>query len=138
MKRLVLVLALATLATTASADFTKPVRYTWIVTSCESWNHAASALVLADGNPNVMALPTGKAERPWVVLKLVEEGSIYLPEEEPYSCEVMQTVAEGSARFDSMDSCHAPMLLSVPDGRSVVISLKECGNGTNKSRAVRH
>ena len=137
MKRYLELLALAFLPLSVWADFTKPIRYTWVVTSCETWNHAASAMVLADGNPNVMVLPTGKAERPWIVLKLVEEGTIFAPDEEPYSCEVLQTVTEASSRFDSIDSCHGPIVMSMPDGRAVVISLKKCGDG-GKSRAVRH
>lgn len=136
MKKALILLAFLSFATTVQADFTNPIRYTWVVSSCETWNHAASAMILADGNPNVLVLPTGNPNQPWVILKLVEEGAVYDPEDEPYSCEVSQTVSDASARFALLDSCRSPIILSVPDGRAVVVSLKECGGG--KGRAVGH
>jgi hypothetical protein len=136
MKKALILLAFLALTPAAHAELTKPIRYTWVVTSCETWNAAASALVLANGNPNVLVMPTGDSTRPWVILKLVEEGAVYDPEDEPYSCEVSATVAAASGRYAIVDSCHNPMLLSMPDGRAVVVSLKSCGEG--KARAIRH
>jgi hypothetical protein len=136
MKKALILLGLLAVATVAHADFSKPIRYTWVVASCTSWNEGASALVLANGNPNVMVLPTNNPNQPWIILKLVEEGSVYDPEDEPYSCEVAATVSDASARYTALDACRGPMILSVPDGRTVVVSLKECGGG--KGRSVRH
>ncbi len=117
---------------------TNPIRYTWIVTSCATWNCAAAALVMADGDKHVMALPTGRENRPWLILKRVEAGSVYIPEDEPFGCEVFETVAAATTHFDGLDGCHAPMILSVPDGRAVVTSAYECSgaNTTTKRRAV--
>jgi hypothetical protein len=138
MKRVTLTAALVFLFLTplASAQITKPIRYTWIVTSCTNWNCAAAALVMANGAPNVIALPTGRDDRPWLVLKRVEEGALYIPDDEPFTCEVFTTVTDASNAFTVMDGCHAPMILSVPDGRSVVTSLSKCEGGTSKRRAV--
>jgi hypothetical protein len=138
MKKLLILLVLLVFAATLHADFAKPIRYTWVVTSCANWNEAASAMVLANGNPNVMILPTGNREHPWVILKLVEEGAVYDPEDEPYSCEVSATVTDASGRYAVVDSCRSPMMLSVPDGRAVVISLKECSSGGGRGRAAGH
>lgn len=138
MKRPLILLVLLLFAVSLHADFAKPIRYTWVVTSCPTWNEAASAMVLANGNPNVMILPTGNRERPWVILKLVEQGAVYDPEDEPYSCEVSATVADASGRYAVVDACRGPMMLSVPDGRAVVISLKECGSGGGRGRAAGH
>jgi hypothetical protein len=110
----------------ASAEITNPIRYTWIASSCETWNCAAAALILANGNKYVMAMPTGRPERPWLILKRVEEGSIYIPDDEPFGCEVFDTVSGATAKFDTIDTCHAPMMLSLPDGRAVVASAYEC------------
>lgn len=123
-------------AVTAEAQTTKPIRYTWIVTSCEHWNCAASELVLANGSADVIVLPTKSEGRPWIVLRRVEEGSIFLPEDEPFTCEVFDGVDGASARFASMASCHAPIILNVPDGRAVVMSLQRCS--TEKRRAAGH
>ena len=141
MNRQSIVVALATFfiaVSSAAQDTTKPIRYTWIVTSCERWNCAAAALVMAEGDPHVIALPTGREDRPWLVLRRVEEGSIFIPEDEPFTCEVFSNVALASSVFDAMDVCHAPLIMNVPDGRAVIASLSTCDDGqTKRRRAVR-
>ena len=136
MKRVILV-ACVVLGSAVHAQQTNPVRYTWIATSCATWNCAASALVLANGDKYVIALPTGRDESPWLVLKRVEEGSIFIPPEEPYGCQTFANVTEATAAFTAMDSCHAPLMLNVSDGRAVVLSLNKCPQGTSKRRATR-
>ena len=118
-------------------EITKPIRYTWIASSCETWNCAAAALVLANGGQHVIVLPTGQTDVPWVILRRVEEGSVYIPDDEPFTCEVFASSVSASARFDGMEKCHGPLMLSVPDGRMVVASLSKCGGGGSKRRAVR-
>jgi hypothetical protein len=138
MKRTMLaaVLLIVAAAATAEAQTENPIRWTWIATSCETWNCATAALVLANGDPHTIALPTGNEERPWIILKRVEEGSIYVPETEPYSCEVFSNVTTAGSRFTAMNQCHAPLMLNVPDGRVVVVSLNECSD-PSKRRATR-
>lgn len=121
-------------AAVAEAQMTKPIRYTWIATSCATWNCAAAELVLADGSPNVIVLPTSNEERPWLVLRRVEEGSVFIPEDEPFACEVFEGVTAATARYSAMDSCHGAIILNVPDGKAVVTSLQKCGS-TSKRRA---
>lgn len=138
----VLAAALMLTAAAAQADdappTTNPIRYTWIVTSCATWNCAAAALVMAGGDKYVITLPTGRDDRPWLILRRVEEGSIYIPPEEPFACEVFDTVDGATNHYDGMDACHAPIVLSVPDGRAVVTSLTDCGGGGGgKRRSVR-
>ncbi len=141
MNRHRIIVALATLVISVSSiaqDITKPIRYTWIVTSCERWNCAAAALVMAAGDAGVIALPTGREDRPWLVLKRVEEGALFIDENEPFTCEVFSTFSDASAVFNSMEGCHAPIILNVPDGRAVIASLSQCDDTTTKKRrAVR-
>ncbi|HEX2834606.1 MAG TPA: hypothetical protein VHW00_16460 [Thermoanaerobaculia bacterium] len=140
MKRTLAFLILSFVALGAVADdepIEKPIRYTWIASSCETWNCAAAALVLANGDKYVMVLPTGREEQPWIVLRRVEEGSIFVPDEEPYECNVFTTVDDAAIKYSVTDTCHAPMILNVPDGRAVIASLKSCGSGSSKKRSVR-
>lgn len=137
MKGFVFAVVLAGISLVVNAEeTTKPIRYTWIATSCESWNCAAAALVLADGDKHLIVLPTGRNEVPWVILRRVEEGSIYVPEDEPFSCEVFTTSAAATAHYDGLEGCRGGMMLSVPDGRMVVASLQKC-DGLTKRRVVR-
>ena len=122
-------------ASTFAEDITNPIRYTWVVTSCSTWNCAASALILANGEPNVIAVPTTDEQAPWLVLRRVEEGSVFIPETEAFGCDVFGEVASASSHYLALDSCRNPMMLSVPDGGAVVISLRECAKG--RRRAVR-
>lgn len=136
MTRFLCAVVLVVTASVLNAQTTKPIRYTWIATSCETWNCAAAALVLANGDKDVLVLPTGQADTPWIILRRVEQGSVYIPEDEPFACEVFTSSAEATARFEGMERCHGPLMLSVPDGRMVIASLQTCGGGTSKRRAV--
>jgi hypothetical protein len=119
----------------ADEPITKPIRYTWLVSSCETWNCAAAALVMANGDKHVMVLPTAYDERPWLVLRRVEEGSVYVPDEEPFGCEVYDSVGMAVTGFEAIEPCRRAMILNVPDGRAVVMSLRSCTS--TKVRAVR-
>ena len=138
MKRTLQALAIAVLLSSAAdAQITNPIRYTWIVTSCENWNCAAAALVLANGDKHVIVLPTGQETRPWLVLRRVEAGSVFIPEDEPFGCEVFNTLVDATSRYTSMDACHGALVLNVPDGRAVVASLHKCAEPTTRRRALR-
>ena len=119
-------------------EVTKPIEYTWIVSSCETWNCAASALVMANGEPNVLVLPTNVPELPWVILRRVEQGSIYIPDTEAFGCDVYSEVNEATSHYSGMDLCRKAMVLTVPDGKSVVVSLQQCDGAGARRRAAGH
>lgn len=138
MTRLALALVFSCItAASAAAQITKPVRYTWVATSIDNWNDAAAALILAGGDGNVIAIPTGNASHPWLLLRRVEEGSIYIPDDEPRVCNVFATVTEASSHYLAIDGCHGPLLLSAPDGRLLVVALRECDDDAVRRRSVR-
>jgi hypothetical protein len=83
----------------------------------------------------VIALPTGVEDHPWLTLRRVEEGSIFVPDEEPFTCEVFDTFDAATSRLHGLDACLAPIVFTVPDGRIVIMSLKQCSIG--KRRSVR-
>lgn len=138
MPRLVFALALSVLtAASAGAQITKPIRYTWMVTSVGSWKEAAAALVLADGDGSVLAMPSGEESHPWLLLRRVEEGSIFVPDDEPRVCDVFPNMTEASSHYLGMGPCHGAMLLTVPDGRSLVVSVRDCTDEGSRRRVVR-
>ena len=117
-------------------EATNPIHYTWIVSSCETWNCAASALVMANGEPNVLVMPTNVPELPWVILRRVEEGSLYIPETEAFGCDVYAQIADATSHYSAMEGCRKGMMLTVPDGRSVVVALRQCDGSGTRRRAV--
>ena len=138
MKRTVAAAVLAILLTPAvAAQTTNPIRYTWMATSCTTWNCAAAALVLANGDKYVIVLPTGQEDRPWLILRRIEEGAIALPENEPFTCNVFDTVVDATNHYTAMDGCHGALMLNTPDGRAVVASLLQCADISPKQRSVR-
>jgi hypothetical protein len=140
MKRLIPMLVFAALlctaTLTAAAQETNPIRYTWIATSCEQWNCAAAALVLANGEPSVIVLPTKDADHPWIVLRRVVEGSVFIPEDEPFGCDLYDGMTDATSHFMALDDCRAGLILNLPDGRAAVASLHSCDKKARR-RAVR-
>lgn len=135
MKHLLAAAVLVILSIPAQAQITNPIRYTWIPSSCATWNCAASALILANGEPDVVVLPTGRTDTPWVVLRRVQEGSIVLPDDEPYACEVYGDVSTAAASFSAIEGCRSPMMFNTPDGQILVTAMHKCGIG-GKRRAT--
>lgn len=121
-------------ATSASAQqATNPIRTTWVPTTVTDWQTAASALVASGGDGTVIVLPTGQEAHPWVILRRVEEGSVYVPDSEIHACDVFASPAEAVARFAALDGCRRPMLLVAPDGRQVMLSLRGCDGGRRRA-----
>lgn len=127
MKPLILALALVLPAAAASAQgFTEPIEYTWVTTSCETWDCAASAFLLSAGDGNTIVLPSGNEKRPWLVLRRVEAGSVYIPEDEPFRCEVFQQMPDALTHYTGLERCRSPYILNTVDGRVVVMSMAKC------------
>jgi len=133
---LVLTLVAATAALADDPPFTAPQRYVWISKACPDWNCVMSELAVSQGSPTVLALATTNATWPWVVLKRMEAGSIYLPEEDVFGVETFAKIGDASLRFQEIPAVLAPMLVSAQDGSMLVTSLRP-GDGGRK-RSVRH
>lgn len=124
-------------ATASAQEITKPIRYTWITTACENWDCAASAFMQSGGDGNTIVLPTGTQKHPWLVLRRIEEGSIFIPETEPFTCEVFDKLDGAVTRYSQMAPCHTPTILNTTDGRAVVLSMLKCED-TTRRRAAGH
>jgi hypothetical protein len=101
-----------------------PLSHEWIATACETWNCAQSAMILANGDPYVVALPTGNAAWKWIVLRRVVAGSYTATPDEPFGVEQFDGMAEAVARFSALDHDAVPMMMSMTDGKMVVVSLR--------------
>ena len=121
-------LLLAASAVADDGDFTKPPRFTWIVTTAADWNEVAAALAVSNGDGTVIAYPTGRVDHPWILLRRVEAGSVYIPDDEPHMCDMYSTVKEATSYYTAMGDCHSPMLMTVPDGNTLVISMRDCSS----------
>ena len=102
-----------------------PNETTWVVTPCETWNCAMSAVLVANGNPDVLAFATSSEQYRWVVLRRVGAGSVTTSPDNPFDSELFTAFADGAARMAAIDSLRKPMILSMPDGRTLLVSLKQ-------------
>lgn len=98
-----------------------PKGYTWTVTACQTWNCAASALVLANGDPSVIALPTASHKFSWVVLRREAGGAVHIPDDAPFQVEQFDAIAPATARYSSIESSRSPMLITTSDGTTLII-----------------
>src|SRR5437870_12704492 len=58
--------------------------YTWMAEPCQTWNCAASAMVLADGDQHVLVVPTTSDKFKWVILRRVVTGSATISPDAPF------------------------------------------------------
>jgi hypothetical protein len=113
-----------------------PVAHQWIVEACDSWNCAAAATIMANGDKYVMAMPTNSDDYKWVIVKRVASGSATVSPNAPYAVETFDDSALAIARFHAIDQQKKPMMLTGADGKFLVIS-RATPVGT-PTRAVRH
>src|SRR4051812_8533209 len=77
-----------------------PLSYQWIVTPCESWNCAAAAMVMGNGDRYVLSMPTASDDFKWVVIKRVVAGSAIVSPDDPFKLESFDGMSAASIRFD--------------------------------------
>ena len=97
-----------------------PLTHLWVAVPCDSWNCAASAVVLANGT-DVLPMPTSSADFPWVVLRRVTSGSAAsMPN--TFSVDGFDSLTDGVTRYYATDHELQPMLITAPDGKVLVIA----------------
>jgi len=102
-----------------------PMSYVWVVTACETWNCAQSAMILANGDPFVMAMPTGSDQHKWVVMRRVAAGSVTVSPDEPFIIDSYETMGEASTQYSAADPHTLPMLVSGHDGKALLVRLRQ-------------
>ena len=100
-----------------------PVTHLWVAVACDSWNCAASNVILADGK-NVMPLPTTSSDYPWVVLQRVTSGGA-ASSAGPFVIDGFDSLNDGVNHYLATDHELQPILITAPDGKVLVISRTE-------------
>jgi len=106
----------------------------WIADACETWNCAASAMVLANGDPHVLVIPTASNNFKWVVLRRVVSGSVAISPDTPFVVQSFQSMPDGTAHFGAIGNDRVPMMLTTADGDVLVVALRE----PQHPRVVKH
>jgi hypothetical protein len=127
-----LIISAALPAAAAEPELTKPIQYTWIAQGCSTWSCALVLLAEADGNGQVIALPTRHPDYPWVILRRIVSGSIYIPPDEPFLAHRFDSIALAVAQFSAIPEDLLPMIVTAGND-TVVIHMRAAG----RHRAVR-
>jgi hypothetical protein len=101
-----------------------PLGHEWIVTACETWNCAQSMMILANGDPYVVAVPTGSETWKWIILRRVVSGSFAVSPDAPFAVEQFDRMSDAGARFSALEHEALPMFLTTLDGKMLVVSLR--------------
>jgi hypothetical protein len=131
---LLLLLALTVSASAQEVCPCVPISYQWIITACDSWNCAASAVVLANGDRNIVPIPTRSTDYAWIVLRRVASGSAIVSPDGPFKLEAFDTFAEASSRYLATDANLQPMLMTALDGKILLV----VRTTPERKRAVSH
>lgn len=101
-----------------------PVTHLWAVKTCADWNCASTELAVANGNAEVFAVPYAIDDKRWVVLTRVTSGD-YLPDtSDPFQVEEFDGMPAAAFRYGNIAADHHPMLVTSPDGKILVMSLR--------------
>jgi hypothetical protein len=133
---LVLVSSLASSASAQQACPCVPLTKLWVATTCDTWNCAASALILANGDPMTFTVSSGSPDHPWIVVRQVVSGSFTGSADDPYQLDSFDGFDAAAARFNSLDGVMRPQIITAPDGKLLVLSLRNAPSA--KKRAVGH
>ena len=98
--------------------------FEWMAVPCHDWNCAAAELILAKGDSSVLVLPMTAGEHPWIVLRRVRAGSFFGPDDAPILVDMFDEMPLATSRFDGLTR-HAPTLLTVTDGKKLVIYTRD-------------
>jgi len=112
-----------------------PLTHLWVVKTCDDWNCATTELMLAGGDPQVMAIPIGLDNPRWLVLRRIAAGSAIEVSTDPYEIRQFDGLDGAVTHYATLTHERLPMMLSAPDGQVLVISLKQ---GEPRKRAAAH
>ncbi len=78
--------------------------------------------MLSNGDQYMLAMPTGSDDFKWVVVKRIVAGSAIVSPDAPFKLDTFDGMGEALTRFDTVSRELQPMLLTVPDGKIVLIT----------------
>lgn len=99
-----------------------PITHVWTAEACDTWNCAAAATIMANGDQYVLTLPTNDDEHKWVVVRRITSGSATVSPDAPFTVEQFDDGNVAMARFNGIDHGLHPMVVTGADGKFLVIA----------------
>ena len=97
-----------------------PVSHFWTVSTCDTWDCAASAFILGSGSPDVVVIPTS-ADAQWLVLRRVASGTEVVADSS-FTLDSFEGIGDAMTRYGGIDPALRPIMLSAPDGKILIVA----------------
>ena len=98
-----------------------PVTHLWTIRSCDTFDCASSEFVLSNGSGDYVIVPTSSTDVKWIVLQRVASGTS-TSVDPTFNLETFDGFDGASVRFNTIAPDLKPIIMSVSDGRFVVVS----------------
>jgi hypothetical protein len=112
-----------------------PVTHLWVVKTCNDWPCASTEVLLAGGDPQVLAIPVALTDARWLMVRRIAAGAFIDNAGDPFQLQQFDGMKDAVTRYSEFTSDHKPLLLTAPDGQVLVLALK---NPEPKRRAAIH
>jgi hypothetical protein len=103
----------------------------WVVEACETWNCAQAAVIQANGDQNVLAMPTASPQWKWIVMRRVMAGSATVSPNAPFLIDSYSNFNDALSQYTTIDKASLPMMFSSVDGGMLVVRLRETARRGN-------
>jgi hypothetical protein len=101
-----------------------PITHLWIAKTCPDWTCAATELAVANGDPQVIAVPVGMSDGRWLVVRRLAAGAA-IDSGDPFRVEQFDGMPNAVQRYGAITTDHKPMLMTAPDGQVLVMALRQ-------------
>jgi hypothetical protein len=136
---LLIAATVALLAAPVSADCPcVPISHLWTVKTCADWNCASTELAVANGDPQVIAVPVGMADGRWLVVRRFAAGGAVQDQNDPFRLNQYDAMNTAVDHYTAMSTDMRPQLMTAPDGQVLVIALKAPEQSIGRRRPVQH
>lgn len=108
-----------------------PRSLVWVVEACETWNCAQAAVISANGDPYVLAMPTNSSQYKWIVMRRVMAGSAIVSPDAPFLVDSYKDFNTAISQYSTINSTALPMMFSAVDGSMLVVRLREAARRPN-------
>ncbi len=102
-----------------------PITHVWVVKTCNDWNCASTELILAAGDPQVIAMPVALDDYRWLMVRRLAIGGAIDSGDDPYQIQQFERIDDAMTHYTAVTHDRRPMILTAPDGQILVISLKQ-------------
>jgi hypothetical protein len=102
-----------------------PITHLWGVKTCTDWTCASTELAVANGDPQVIAVPVGMSDGRWLIVRRFAAGAAIDSGGDIFQIDQFDGMSDAVRRFSGFSTDHKPMLMTAPDGRFLVIALRQ-------------